>query len=865
MGPARGDDDVTVQQDRIARAVHSAKETRRTGYDDILDNANAEPKMYPVALPSKLEQQYMAAARARQKDNIMQKQVVWGKEFKGVAFVAKPDVIRFKDFDVGKVYTRTITLTNSSYTFNAFKLLPLKDEFRDFFEISFPLQGAMSAGTSVAITITFQPKVNEDIIDVLPALAQTGPFSIPLVCTTKKVAIEVSDKRVSFGQVVLAESMSRTITIVNKGALPTSFDIVGDALQYFVMPPEENDDEDDMTDTMNGALDSTGGSQLGVSGVVLSEDEPFEPEHKCLTLKPKHFTEIDVPARSQIKITMVFHPTIVSTLDTYVLLRFADSFTPDHTLFLDALGVDIPVFVDRRNVIDMECCYFDTLYRDIAVLRSRGKTSMRCAPIIPPEMKKYLQFVPKMGFIQPGKTIDFQAKFVPDSSIKQVKFYDAETHELRVPIQVDVQGQAMPISFTIRALVTTSLLAFDPPSLDFGPAVIREGIKIPVCITNQSLLPQELGFVGLPLEISVTPNMGFANLLPGESTTFDVEFLPTQCKDYNFQVRLKTNRNEEYALPVQGLGKVAPLRFSESMLQLKRCSFGEILSSTVLLHNTSKTSQIFSFDVPKNCGVTVQPICSRIAPGGSEPVLVEFCARPELFEPPPSTVTSRAVTRENTPAAGKSRANTPKGKSNTPKGKPGKPGKGTPSTPLSTSHQDDLRVQQLAIEAELERQRQELCDNWQKSVEDGEPFSFHRGIQVPCYIKGWELQAIFLEVRVAVLLPTFVAELETPVVSAADLEAKDAEEAPPKEAPTPSKKPAPKKGAKAQSTFPTTPEPGGDTSKGDTNQLEMGVRDYTAPQAYLKKSITQLQAPTPTPSVHIFLSICNVVRRWHQH
>ena len=186
MGPARGDDDVTVQQDRIARAVHSAKETRRTGYDDILDNANAEPKMYPVALPSKLEQQYMAAARARQKVNIMQKQVVWGKEFKGVAFVAKPDVIRFKDFDVGKVYTRTITLTNSSYTFNAFKLLPLKDEFRDFFEISFPLQGAMSAGTSVAITITFQPKVNEDIIDVLPALAQTGPFSIPLVCTTKK-------------------------------------------------------------------------------------------------------------------------------------------------------------------------------------------------------------------------------------------------------------------------------------------------------------------------------------------------------------------------------------------------------------------------------------------------------------------------------------------------------------------------------------------------------------------------------------------------------------------------------------------------------------------------------------------------------
>ncbi len=57
------------------RAVHSAKETRRTGFDEILENAAAEAKMYPVALPSRLEQQYMAAARLRQRDNIVTKQV----------------------------------------------------------------------------------------------------------------------------------------------------------------------------------------------------------------------------------------------------------------------------------------------------------------------------------------------------------------------------------------------------------------------------------------------------------------------------------------------------------------------------------------------------------------------------------------------------------------------------------------------------------------------------------------------------------------------------------------------------------------------------------------------------------------------
>ena len=59
------------------------------------------------------------------------------------------------------------------------------------------------SGTSCVITIVFQPKLNEDIITELPALAQTGPFAIPLVCTTKKVAIEVhpSTRQLTFGQV----------------------------------------------------------------------------------------------------------------------------------------------------------------------------------------------------------------------------------------------------------------------------------------------------------------------------------------------------------------------------------------------------------------------------------------------------------------------------------------------------------------------------------------------------------------------------------------------------------------------------------------------------------------------------------------
>ncbi len=57
----------------------------------------------------------------------MKPQVVTGKEFKGTAFISKPETILFKDFEVGKPMTQTIVLTNVSFSFNSFKMLPLSD------------------------------------------------------------------------------------------------------------------------------------------------------------------------------------------------------------------------------------------------------------------------------------------------------------------------------------------------------------------------------------------------------------------------------------------------------------------------------------------------------------------------------------------------------------------------------------------------------------------------------------------------------------------------------------------------------------------------------------------------------------------
>ena len=95
----------------------------------------------------------MAEAMQRKKEGYgwIDTQVVWGKEFKGTAFVPSEKgrditAIEFKDFEPGKVYKRKVTLTNASYAFNTFKLMSLPDAVKDFFDISYTHPGALSPG-----------------------------------------------------------------------------------------------------------------------------------------------------------------------------------------------------------------------------------------------------------------------------------------------------------------------------------------------------------------------------------------------------------------------------------------------------------------------------------------------------------------------------------------------------------------------------------------------------------------------------------------------------------------------------------------------------------------------------------------------
>ncbi|XP_015768181.1 PREDICTED: cilia- and flagella-associated protein 74-like, partial [Acropora digitifera] len=163
----------------------------------------------------------MENALMKQRAGIVQKQIAVGREFKGCAFYSKPEVITFKDFDVGKSYKKKILLTNISYTQNYCKYVGMSHILKDFVEVFFEPPGVMSAGLTCDFTVTFKPMLNEDLEGHIDFLAQTGPFSVPIRCVTKKCQISVDVTEVEFGSQVLGETRKRVINVTNNGALGT--------------------------------------------------------------------------------------------------------------------------------------------------------------------------------------------------------------------------------------------------------------------------------------------------------------------------------------------------------------------------------------------------------------------------------------------------------------------------------------------------------------------------------------------------------------------------------------------------------------------------------------------------------------------
>nr|XP_057941692.1 cilia- and flagella-associated protein 74 isoform X2 [Doryrhamphus excisus] len=600
------------------------------------------------------------------------------KKLKGPSFSSKPEVILFKDFEVGETYKKKVILTNISYLTNHCKLLGISAQLQDFILINFRPPGPLSTGMSCEMHVTFHPSVNEEVEGEVMFATAAGRYSVPVRCTIKRCDLEVDSQFIDFGLHVVGQTISRTITLTNKGALATYFSL------ETTIPISENHQLSTSTcqGTFTQPVSTITHEELTKSSTSVATREPqkmdqvsdrstvsqkCQQESQLLGADPKasemrasssmdaqieenmsdpcditigNVREGEIGPFESIKLELIFSPTVPGEVKLDLYIMFSDPTSNPIPIQVKGEGVGLPVWVLEPN-IDLKICMFDRLYQDVLTLQSSTSAALKLTFDLCPEMRKHIEILPRTGFLQAQSSFTAHLKFVPRQSLSQdaSKYFDSATGVLEVPMTVQVAGQVHPVIYTIQAIVTSSDLKFDQLELDFGYCSIYQSVKSSVRLTNMSLLPQEFGFVAIPECVEVQPNDGFGTLLPQETLEIDVIFSASKAKEYHFQLSCKSGINRVFPLACRAMGVCPPLELSHYLVQFGPTAVGD--QSTALLYLTySQTGQklpkqpvcaegrLFSFTPSRDSSFKISPAAGRLLPG--ERCLVQVTFRPKL-------------------------------------------------------------------------------------------------------------------------------------------------------------------------------------------------------------------------------------------
>ncbi|XP_064381499.1 cilia- and flagella-associated protein 74 isoform X3 [Dromaius novaehollandiae] len=585
---------------------------------------------------------------------IVHEQIVSSHECEGCPFYSKPNLIHFKDFDVGKIYKKKIVLTNASYSVNSCRLSGISEWLKDFISIHFDPPGQMSAGMSCEVGVTFKPMMNETLEGEITFMAQTGSFSVPLKCTTKKCILALDKELIDFGTHVVGERISRAVTLTNHGALGTRFKVqmsAGDSSISRAIAksssrrmisqelndsvPEEkvsnspvksvfekkdqtsHDHSEEMTHCVTRveqqrtytSLSSTSTEELSHDALNSKSDleaddaedlvEP-SPEETPTEIMLGKVTEGKIGPFNSVKLQIIFIPAIPGDVQAEFVIMFDNS--PCKPLCFSAIGVsiDVPVWVPNPN-IDLKICMYDRLYQDCIVIQSRAKAALRLKFEVCKELSKHMELLPKTGYIQAQSSFNVQLKFLPRHSLPEDagNYFDRETRVLEVPMTILVADKTKPANFTVHAIVTTSDLEISPAEINFGYCTIYEAVQTNVTLTNKSILPQEFGFVGLPEFVEIQPNDGLGILLPLESLTLDIIFKANKAKEYNFELTCKSEINRQFKLSCKAVGVHPPLELSHSLVQFAATALNGVSTATLYVINSHVRVNHFTHAVPR--------------------------------------------------------------------------------------------------------------------------------------------------------------------------------------------------------------------------------------------------------------------------
>eukprot|EP00217_Crustomastix_stigmatica_P004654 CAMPEP_0183788912 /NCGR_PEP_ID=MMETSP0803_2-20130417/57_1 /TAXON_ID=195967 /ORGANISM="Crustomastix stigmata, Strain CCMP3273" /LENGTH=1256 /DNA_ID=CAMNT_0026033063 /DNA_START=154 /DNA_END=3921 /DNA_ORIENTATION=+ len=501
------------------------------------------------------------------------------------SFLASPEQVIFTDCEVGKACVQTVELTNVSCTFNTFKVLDLPDKIKDFFAVEYTPPGELSSGITSSIKLTFEPRLLEDIATELPLLTRSGYLTIPVVCNMKKPTVSVTASNVHFGAVMIGETCSRCITVVNSGALDVDFQVVA------------------VTD--NGPADFS----IQTCGIAKGY------------------------ARTAVKVK--FTPQTEGMQEVELCLKFKHASVPDYSVSLCAIGSPLQLQLDRV-VVDFNCCVHDQVYQAMLSLQNRSNSALKCCIVHHKKFDKFVEFTPDIVYCQGGSSATFHIKFAPTEDLcnQFPHCMDDTTRFIELPYSVGVPGQRSCINFTVRARLTSSDLVFTPSSLNFGNCHVGTTNSADLQVTNMSSLPQVYGFVDLPRGLSLQPSSGFGTIFPGETVNCTAQYapeVPVSLPPLLFTC--KTLFNRSFLVRCFSRRVHIPLAFSSNHIRLAATCSQDITTASFSVSNVSRAPQTFEIVVPESCGLKLSPVVETLLPGQTIRVQIDY-SPVDTKEPP---------------------------------------------------------------------------------------------------------------------------------------------------------------------------------------------------------------------------------------
>uniref|UniRef100_H0VY50 Cilia and flagella associated protein 74 n=1 Tax=Cavia porcellus TaxID=10141 RepID=H0VY50_CAVPO len=575
---------------------------------------------------TKMDKDILARRLEQLRSRVVHKQVASGREFKGRPFNSKPECVHFKDFDVGKVYKKKITLINATYTLNYCKLVGVEQHLQDFIRVDFDPPGPLSAGMSCEVLVTFKPMINRDLEGHISFLAQTGGFSVPLKCSTKKCSLSLDKKLISFGSYVVGETASRTITLTNTGGLGTGFQI---------LPASESSKPGEPQSVLKlSSLFTYEDRNLyerpmagGVSESMLEASTSSPPD----TQSQKE----SLPSGESLRGSGSPTPELGRMGGPRVLRSsHAIPVPPPHTPHVPSSGATHSCVRNQDTQVSPDRCGAVALS---GTLCHRSKVSQRLRFEVCKELRGHLELLPEMGYIQAQASCSVQLKFLPRQSLPEDagKYFDKDSHVLEAPMTIWVANQTKPVGFTVHAIVTTSDLELRPSMVDFGHCTVYEAIRTSISLCNHSLLPQEFGFVGLP-KVDIQPNDGFGTILPLETLQLDVLFQPTRPRTTTTLVTCRC-----FKLSCRAVGVQPPLELSHYQIKFAATALYDTSVASLYVTNSHLTTSSlprvvgsgdlcpvgptsFEFLLPPDAPITISPSVGTVLPGKRCLVRVAF-------------------------------------------------------------------------------------------------------------------------------------------------------------------------------------------------------------------------------------------------